>query len=105
MVGTQTCYAVLAYHIAVAQKIAHIVELTLSLVLHEYEVLIETINPCGGEAHAAREFKQIEAASPEAYVAAQGRYPVLDSGKNASGDTVITTGDGKGVMIRYTFTE
>ena len=70
--------------------------------MHEYEVLIETINPCGGEAHAAREFKQIE---PEAYVAAQGRYPVLDSGKNASGDTVITTGDGKGVMIRYTFTE
>ena len=61
--------------------------------MHEYEVLIETINPCGGEAHAAREFKQIEAASPEAYVAAQGRYPVL------------TTGDGKGVMIRYTFTE
>lgn len=49
--------------------------------MHEYEVLIETINPCGGEAHAAREFKQIEAASPEAYVAAQGRYPVLDSGK------------------------
>ena len=41
--------------------------------MHEYEVLIETINPCGGEAHAAREFKQIEAASPEAYVAAQGR--------------------------------
>ena len=61
--------------------------------MHEYEVLIETINPCGG------------AASPEAYVAAQGRYPVLDSGKNASGDTIITTGDGKGVMIRYTFTE
>ena len=73
--------------------------------MHEYEVLIETINPCGGEAHAAREFKQIEAASPEAYVAAQSRYPVLDSGINASGDTVITTGDGRGVMIRYTFTE
>ena len=61
--------------------------------MHEYEVLIETINPCGGEAHAAREFKQIEAASPEAYIAAQGRYPVLDSGKNSSGDTIITTGD------------
>ena len=36
--------------------------------MHEYEVLIETINPCGGEAHAAREFKQIEAASPEAFL-------------------------------------
>ena len=82
--------------------------------MHEYEVLIETINPCGGEAHSKKEFLDIEAESPEAYVraegrwpvlAAQGRYPVLDSGKNASGDTVITTGDGKGVMIRYTFTE
>ena len=30
--------------------------------------------------------------------------PILDSGKPAAGDTVITTGDGKGVMIRYTFT-
>ena len=72
--------------------------------MHEYEVLIETINPCGGEAHANKEFKEIEAESPEAYVLAQGHYPILDSGKNASGDTVITTGDGKGRMIRYTFT-
>ena len=32
-------------------------------------------------------------------------WPILDSGKNASGDVVITTGDGKGNMVRYTFTE
>lgn len=73
--------------------------------MNEYEVLIETINPCGGEAHSSREFKEIEAASPEAWIAENGRFPVLDSGKNASGDTVITTGDGKGTLIRYTFTE
>lgn len=24
--------------------------------MHEYEVLIETINPCGGEAHSKKEF-------------------------------------------------
>ena len=96
--------------------------------MQEYEVLIETINPCGGEAHSKKEFLDVEAESPEAYVRAegeahankefreietdspeayvreQGRYPILDSGKNAAGDTVITTGDGKGVMIRYTFT-
>ena len=60
--------------------------------MHEYEVLIETINPCGAE-------------SPEAYVRAEGRWPVLDTGKNMDGDVVITTGDGKGNMIRYTFTE
>ena len=72
--------------------------------MQEYEVLIETINPCGGEAHANKEFREIETDSPEAYVREQGRYPILDSFKNAAGDTVITTGDGKGVMIRYTFT-
>ena len=73
--------------------------------MHEYEVLIETINPCGGEAHASKEFKEIETNSPEAYVLSQGRFPILDSGKNAAGDTVITTGDGRGTMVRYTFTE
>lgn len=72
--------------------------------MNEYEVLIETINPCGGEAHANREFEEIEAASPEAWVSENGRYPVLDSGKNAAGDVVIVTGDGKGNMVRYTFT-
>lgn len=73
--------------------------------MHEYEVLIETINPCGGEAHAKKEFIEIEAESPESYLAANGAYPILDSGKNASGDTVITTGDGRGSIVRYTFTE
>ena len=65
--------------------------------MNEYEVLIETINPCGGEAHANKEFKS--------YVAQNGSFPVIDSGKNAAGDTVITTGDGKGTLVRYTFTE
>ena len=73
--------------------------------MNEYEVLIETINPCGGEAHAKKEFKEVFAESPENYVAQNGRYPVIDSGKNAAGDSVITTGDGKGILIRYTFTE
>ena len=73
--------------------------------MNKYEVLIETINPCGGEAHANKEFKEIEAESPEAYVAQNGRFPVIDSGKNAAGDAVITTGDGRGNLVRYTFTE
>ena len=72
--------------------------------MRDYEVLIETINPCGGEAHAKQEFLEIQAESPEAYVRDNGRYPVLSSGKNADGDTVITTGDGKGARVRYTFT-
>lgn len=71
--------------------------------MQEYEVLVETINPCGGEAHAKKEFLEVMAESPEQYVAANGRYPVLSSGKNPAGDTIITTGDGKGSMVRYTF--
>ena len=54
--------------------------------MNEYEVLIETINPCGGEAHANKEFKEIEAENPESYVAQNGSFPVIDSGKNAAGD-------------------
>ena len=73
--------------------------------MNEYELLIETINPSGGEAHSKKEFLEVTASSPEAYIAQNGRYPVIDSGKNAAGDTVITTGDGKGTLVRYTFTE
>ena len=46
--------------------------------MNEYELLIETINPCGGEAHSKEEFLEIRADSPEAYVAQHGHYPILD---------------------------
>ena len=71
----------------------------------EYEVLVETINPCGGSKHAIREIIEAEAESPEAYVQANGRFPIIDTLENADGDTVIVTGDGKGYIIRYTFSE
>ena len=73
--------------------------------MNEYELLIETINPCGGDRHAIREILEIEAESPEAYVTENARFPVMETGKNADGDVVITTGDGKGYIIRYTFSE
>ena len=41
--------------------------------MNEYEVLIETINPCGGEAHAKKEFQEIETESPERWVTENGR--------------------------------
>ena len=73
--------------------------------MREYEILIETINPCGGEAHAKREILEAEAESPEAYVKAKAPYPVIDRVQTPDGDTLIITGDGKGNMVRYTFTE
>ena len=48
---------------------------------------------------------EAEAVSPEAYVKENGRFPVLESMCNESGDVVIVTGDNKGSFVRYTFTE
>lgn len=73
--------------------------------MNEYEILIETINPCGGEAHAKREILEAEAESPEAYVKSKAPYPVIDRVLTSDGDTLIITGDGSGSIVRYTFTE
>ena len=73
--------------------------------MNEYEVFMEDINSCGGEQYAKKELIEVEADSPEAYVTAHGRFPIMDISKKANGDTVITTGDGVGNMLRYTFTE
>ena len=73
--------------------------------MNEYEVFVEDINSCGGEQHAKKELIEVEAESPESYVKENGRFPILDITKKTNGDTVITTGDGKGNFLRYTFTE
>ena len=73
--------------------------------MNEYEILIETIHPCGGEAHAKREIIEAEVESPEAYVKSKAPYPVIDRVLTSDGDTLIITGDGSGSMVRYTFTE
>ena len=73
--------------------------------MKEYEIIIETINPCGGERHSQQEIIEAEIESPEAYVKQNGRFPVIDTAQNPDGDVVIVTGDGNGYMVRYTFTE
>lgn len=72
--------------------------------MNEYEVIIETINPCGGAAHAAREILEVCARSPEDYVLREGRFPILEQSETADG-VCILTGDGAGNFVRYTFCE
>ena len=67
--------------------------------MHEYEIFIEEINPCGGEKYSKKTLIEAEAASPEAYVKENGRL------RNGEGDIVIVTGDNQGSFVRYTFTE
>ena len=73
--------------------------------MKEYEILIETINPCAGEARANKKIVEAECESPEAYVKENAPFPVMDRVHTPTGDTLIITGDGKGNMVRYTFTE
>ena len=73
--------------------------------MKEYEIIIETINPCGGTKHAQNEIIEAEAESPEAYVKEKGRFPIIDKIENPDGGVVIVTGDGKGYMVRYTLSE
>ena len=73
--------------------------------MHEYEILVETVNPCDGEKHAKKEILEAECESPEAYVREKAPYPIMDTAKTPAGDILIITGDGKGSMVRYTFTE
>ena len=73
--------------------------------MHEYEIFIEEINPCGGEAHSKKTIIEAEAASPESYVKENGRFPILESILNENGNVVIVTGDNHGSIVRYTFTE
>lgn len=73
--------------------------------MKEYEIFIETMNPCGGAKYAKQEIIEAEAESPEAYIKECAKYPILETVKNADGDTVITTGDKNGYLIRYTFTQ
>ena len=73
--------------------------------MHEYEIFVEEINPCGGEKHSKKTLIEAEADSPEAYVKDNGRFPILESILNENGDVVIVTGDNHGSIVRYTFTE
>lgn len=73
--------------------------------MNEYEVFIEDINPCGGSQYAKKDLLEVEAESPESYVKENSRFPIIDISRNKNGDIIITTGDGSGNFIKYTFTE
>ena len=71
--------------------------------MNEYEVIVEEINPCGGETYARKEIIEVEAESPESYVRANSRFPILEISKLNDGSTLIVTGNDSGYITRYTF--
>lgn len=72
--------------------------------MNEYEVIIEEINPCGGETYARKEIIEVEAESPESYVRAHARFPILEITEQSDGSVLIIAGNDAGYITRYTFT-
>ena len=70
----------------------------------EYEIIVESMTPCGGSKYANRTIIEAEAESPEAYVEQHKRFPIRDISR-IDGAVVITTGNESGYIDRYTFTE
>lgn len=73
--------------------------------MKQFEMIMESMTPCGGSEHAIREILEVKAESPLAYVEANKRFPIIDVTEKENGDVVITTGNEVGYMTRYTFTE
>lgn len=71
--------------------------------MNEYEVIIEEINPCGGETYARKEIIEVEAESPESYVKANARFPILEISEQSDGTTLVIAGNDSGYITRYTF--
>ena len=57
--------------------------------MHEYEIFIEDINPCGGEQYSKKTLIEAEAASPEAYVKENGFLGIISY--NAETDDLFVT--------------
>ena len=49
--------------------------------MKEYEVLQESMTSCGGSKYSVKEFLEVEAESPEAWVKENGRWTILESAK------------------------
>ena len=71
----------------------------------EYEIIQESMTPCGGSKYAVRTIVEAEAESPEAYVEQHKRFPIRDISTASDGSVVITTGNDSGYVDRYTFTK
>ena len=70
----------------------------------QYDVLIENINPCGGEKHAIRTFQEVETDDPVEWVRKSAKFPVIDTSRNPRGDIIVVSANGRSYIDRYTFT-
>ena len=71
----------------------------------EYELFIEKIRPCGNDRDSEKSVVQIDIKCPDEYVRQNSSFPVIEKTVCENGDIRYVTGDGKGNIVKYTFTE
>ncbi len=72
--------------------------------MKEYELIIESYNPCGGREHGKKELMEIETADPVAYVKGHAQVTEVEVVSEDDGEILIEVNQ-YGYVKRYTFTE
>ena len=71
--------------------------------MKKYEVFIETAVPCDRDDRKQQSIVQTND-TPDEFVRKFARFPVMEKITTDAGETIVTTGDGHGNIIKYRFT-
>ena len=72
--------------------------------MKEYELIIESYNPCGGREHGKKELLEIETDNPAAFVKNHAQVPEVEVVNEDNGEILIEVNQ-YGYVKRYIFTE
>ena len=72
--------------------------------MKEYELIIESYNPCGGREHGKKELMEIETNDPVAYVKGHAQVTEVEV-VSENEDEILIEVNQYGYVKRYTFTE
>ena len=72
--------------------------------MKEYELIIESYNPCGGREHGKKDLMEIETDDPVAFVKGHAQVTEVEV-VNDDGDEILIEVNQYGYVKRYMFTE
>lgn len=72
--------------------------------MKEYELIIESYNPCGGREHGKKDLMEIETDDPVAFVKGHAQVTEVEV-VNDDGDEILVEVNQYGYIKRYMFTE
>lgn len=72
--------------------------------MKDYELIIESTNPCGGTEYAQRDFMEISTEDPIAYVKTMAQVQEVELISRQPGKLILQTGK-NGYIKRYYFEE